>query len=120
MRERPKTDSLGDSHRRTYFRSGRLRHWPSKIGMMMDRNDALEWMEIGAATTTLAWEAAGVVALRMAEAANGGPNAHKEAWRMCSEKAIALAELYAGLLTGSLGATPAAAARETVKHYRRK
>lgn len=86
----------------------------------MRRNEALEWMEIAAATTALGMESAGVIGLRVAGATLGGPGAADEAWRMWSEKVIALAELQTRLLTGSLGITPAGAARETLKHYRRK
>lgn len=86
----------------------------------MRRSEALEWMEIAAATTALGVESAGVIGLRAAGAALGGSKAAEEAWRMWSEKIIALAELQARLLTGSLGGTPASAARETLKHYRRK
>lgn len=86
----------------------------------MARNEALEWMEIAAATVTLAVESAGVVALRAAKATAGGPKATEEAWRMCSEKFTALAELQASLLVGLLGATPTAAAKGTLQHYRRK
>lgn len=84
------------------------------------RNETFEWIEIVAATAALSMESAGVIALRMAGAAFGGPDAADEAWRMWSEKVVALAELQARLLTGSLGATPAGAAKATLKHYRRK
>jgi hypothetical protein len=73
----------------------------------MARNEALEWMEIATATMALALESAGVVGLRAAKAAKGGPNAADEAWRMYSEKLTALAELQTRLLMGTLGATPA-------------
>ena len=88
--------------------------------MNMPRNEALEWLEIGAAATALAWESADVIALRMVGAAAGGPRAQKEAVRMVSEKMIALVELQAGLLAGAMGATPTAAARGTLSHYARK
>jgi hypothetical protein len=77
-------------------------------------------MEIAVATAALGMESAGVIALRTAGAAFGGPEVVDEAWRMWSEKVVALAELQARLATGSLGATPAGAARATIKHYRRK
>jgi hypothetical protein len=86
----------------------------------MARNQALEWMEIAAATMTLGLESAGVIGLRAVKAARGDPKATEEAWRMCLEKFTALVELQASLLLGSLGATPVAAAKETLKHYRRK
>lgn len=68
----------------------------------------------------LGLESAGVVGLRLASAAAGGPQAADEAWRMWSEKVIALSELQTRALTGSLGSTPAGAAKATLKHYRRK
>ena len=86
----------------------------------MRRNEALEWIDIGAATVALGVESAGVVGLRLAGAAMGGPRAIEEAWLMCSEKVAALAELQAKLIAGSLGATPSRAANVTLKHYRRK
>ena len=86
----------------------------------MARNEALEWMNIATGTMTLALESAGVVGLRAAQATRGGPNAANEVWRMYSEKFTALAELQARLLTGTLGTSPAAAARASLKHYRRK
>lgn len=86
----------------------------------MTRNEALEWMEITAATMALAMESAGVVGLRAVKAAKGGPSAADEAWRMYSEKITALAELQIRLLMGPFGLTPAVAARQSLRHYRRK
>ena len=86
----------------------------------MARNEAFAWIEIATATMTLAMESAGVVGLRVAKAARGGPSATDEAWRMYSEKFTALAELQARLMTGTLGGTPAAAAKGSLRHYRRK
>lgn len=83
-------------------------------------NETLEWMDIATAAAALGMESASVIGLRAAGAAFGGPKAADEAWRMWSEKIVALAELQVRLLTGSLGVTPAAATSETVKHYRRK
>lgn len=87
---------------------------------MTRRNEALEWVEITTAATALAWEAANVVSLRLAKAAIGGPAARREALTMYSEKVVALAELQLSFLTGGLGATPATAARKTIRHYSRK
>jgi hypothetical protein len=86
----------------------------------MARNEAFEWMEIATATLTLAMESADVVGLRVLKAAQGGPNAADEAWRMYAEKITALAELQTRILTGSLGSTPAAATSQSLKHYTRK
>ncbi len=77
-------------------------------------------MEIGTATMTLALESASVIGLRAAKAAKGGPGSTDEAWRMCSEKFIALAELQALMLMGTLGATPTEAAKKSLNHYQRK
>ena len=84
------------------------------------RSEALDWIEIAAATAALGIESAEVIALRTGGAGFEGSEAVHEAWRMWSEKVAALAELQTRLLTGSLGVTPAATARATVKHYRRK
>jgi hypothetical protein len=62
-------------------------------------------MEVAAAAVALGVESASVIGLRAA-AAYGGPRAADEAWRMWSEKVLALAELQVLLLTGSLGVTP--------------
>lgn len=86
----------------------------------MTRNEAVEWMEVATSTMALAIESAGVVGLRAAKAARGGPGAADEAWRMCSEKVTALAELQTQLLMGWLGSTPSAATNRSLKHYRRK
>lgn len=86
----------------------------------LPRNEGFEWMEIAAATAALGIESAAVISLRTVGAAFGGSQATDEAWRMWSEKVVALAELQTRLLTGSLGATPAGAAKATLKHYRRK
>jgi hypothetical protein len=86
----------------------------------MARNDGLEWMRIAGATMALAFESAGVIGLRTAKAARGGPKATDEVWRMYSEKVAALAELQTRMLFGSLGATPAAATMGSLTHYRRK
>lgn len=77
-------------------------------------------MEIATATMTLALESASVIGLRAAKAAKGGQSATDEAWRMCSEKFVALAELQTLLLMGTLGATPATATKRSLKHYHRK
>jgi hypothetical protein len=87
---------------------------------MPRRGNSFEWMEIGAAATELAWDAASVISLRMAKAALGGTGAHQEAVRMCSEKVVSLAELQASLLAGAFGTTPASAVRGTLRHYSSK
>jgi hypothetical protein len=62
-------------------------------------------MDIAAAAAAPGMESASVIGLRAAGAAFGGPKAAYEAWRMWSEKIVALAELQVRLLTGSLGVT---------------
>lgn len=86
----------------------------------MPRDEAFEWLEIGAAATALALESANVMSLRMVRVALGGPRAQKETVRMVSKKMIALAELQTGPLTGAMGATPATATRGALSHYARK
>ncbi len=86
----------------------------------MRRNEALEWMEIAAATTSLGFESAGVIGLRLLGVSIGNPKQAEEAWRMWSEKTVALAEPQTRFFTGSLGATPSGAVKATLKHYRRK
>jgi len=88
--------------------------------LLVHRNKAWDWIEIGAETALLGVESASVVGLRLAGAAAGGPQAAEEAWRMWSEKIIALGELQTRVLAGSLGSTPAGAAKATLRHYRRK
>lgn len=86
----------------------------------MRTNEALDWMEIAAEATVLGFESAAVMGLRLAGAARGGRKAEREAWRMYSEKVVALAELQTMFLTGALGATSSAATRGTLRHYQRK
>ena len=86
----------------------------------MARSEAFAWMEIAAATMTLALESAGVIGLRAVKAVRGGPSATDEVWRMYSENFTAFAELQASLFKGTLGGTPAAAAKGSLNHYRRK
>ena len=92
---------------------------------MSERNllrteDALEWMEVATEAAVLGFESAAVMGLRMAGAVRGGRKAEREAWRMYSEKVVALAELQTMFLSGALGATSSSAAKSTLKHYRRK
>ena len=86
----------------------------------MTQREAFDWVDVAFATTALGVESANVVWLRTLNASRGGPKAANEAWRMVSEKIASLAELQARFLAGSMGNTPSATARATVKHYRRK
>ena len=58
----------------------------------MRHNEALDWLNIAVSTAALGIESAGVIGLRVAGAAIGGPKAADEAWRMWSEKIVALTE----------------------------
>ena len=87
---------------------------------MMRRNEALDWFKIAADTAALGLESAEVIGLRIAGATAGRPGAAVEAWRMGSEKVIAMVELQTLFLLGSLGATPSGAAKGTLMHFRRK
>ena len=98
-----------------YAQSGIL-----EIGDDVVRNEAIEWMEIAAATVALGVEATSVIGLRAANVAQGGPNAAAEAWRMYSEKFIALAELQTRFFGGLLPATASGTAKAALKHYRGK
>lgn len=68
----------------------------------MRTNEALDWFKIAADTAALGLESAEVMGLRLASAAAGRPEAAAEAWRMGSEKMLALAELQALFLMGQL------------------
>jgi len=85
----------------------------------VNRDETLEWLDVAIAAMSLGTEAAGVIGLRTIRIANGGPRAIDEAWRMCSEKILSVAQLQAKLLTRSSG-EPLAASRIAVKHYRSK
>jgi hypothetical protein len=71
-------------------------------------------------TWALGIEASTVIAMRTAKLAAGGPAARKEADRMVREKINSAQILQARALSGNLGANPAAAAGNTIAHYRRK
>ena len=62
-------------------------------------------------------EATVVVPLRLARLARGGKPAAREAARMVSEKAEALATLHTVWQRGDLGHGPVELAEGTVKHY---
>ncbi|RYD81734.1 MAG: hypothetical protein EOP61_42675 [Sphingomonadales bacterium] len=68
----------------------------------------------------LGMESSAVMGLRIARIAMGGPAAGEEAQRMVAEKMQSALELQSALVTGRLGATPLAATRKTLRHYRRK
>ena len=86
----------------------------------MARNNALEWMEIAVDAMILAVESAGVIGLRAVAASRGGQSATDETKRMIAEKYLALAELQAQFLVGSRVVSPTAAAKRSIRHYRRK
>lgn len=78
------------------------------------------WFGVGLEAMALGFEAASVIALRSIRLAEGGARAQAEAVRMVSEKAQAAAAISLLAATGSLGVTPANAARRTLRHYGRK
>lgn len=78
------------------------------------------WASIGFDTWLLGFEAASVIGLRTLKLAGGGAAAVREADLMVREKLAAAATLHIQAATGQLGTTPAAAARKTVAHYRKK
>ncbi len=78
------------------------------------------WASIGFDTWLLGFEAASVIGLRTLKIAAGGTAAVREADLMLREKLEATAQLQMRVATGTLGRTPAAAARGTVAHYRKK
>lgn len=86
----------------------------------MRRKEIVEWVDIAADAAALCLESAEVIGLRLGGAASGTPISVAEAWRMYSEKAVALAELQTLFLRGSLGRTPSESARRTLRHYRKK
>lgn len=78
------------------------------------------WAKAGWDAWALGLESSAVIGLRVAKIAMGGPAAGEEASRMLSEKLQSAMELQAALVTGRLGTTPLAGARNTLRHYRRK
>ena len=86
----------------------------------MRRSETTEWISLAAATAALGAESAGVIGLRLAQAATGDPKAADEACRMWSEKVMAFAELQTRFFAGTLGTSPSRVATATVSHYRRK
>ena len=86
----------------------------------MVRDDQREWIAIAASSAALSYESAAVISLRLAQAGSGSSKAAAEAWRMYSEKVVALLELQTLFLTGALGLTPEHAAKRTLRHYRGK
>ena len=97
-----------------------VRFEASKIGLSLPKNETVEWMNVAVATFALGVESAGVVVMRALRAANGGPRAAQEAWRMGLEKIITLAELQARLYRGALGATPLEVTQKSVTYCRQK
>lgn len=65
-------------------------------------------------------EASAVIALRMMRLAGGGSLAARESERMVAEKLMLQWDLAMRAATGSLGNTPEAVARNSVRHTRRK
>lgn len=85
----------------------------------MTPKETAAWMRIGVDSWSLGWQAARVMGLRAARIAEGGPAAGMEAWLMLAEKWQAAAEIQTELVRGGK-ATPVAATRRMLAHYRRK
>jgi hypothetical protein len=77
------------------------------------------WLQVSQAGWWLAWDAAGVIALRGIEFAFAGPRADRETYRMIEEKLNAAFALQILALTGALGFTPLNVAAKTIAHYRK-
>ena len=78
------------------------------------------WMRLSMNMGLLGMEAAGVIALRSAKLAQGGPEAALEAQRMVAEKMTAALAAQAELARGALTGSPQAGAARAVALYRRK
>lgn len=79
-----------------------------------------DWWRAGSDAWLLTFEASTVIGMRLATMATGGKAADTEARLMVAEKVQAGWELQSALVTGRLGKTPLAGARNTVRHYRGK
>ncbi len=78
------------------------------------------WFQIGLDSWALGVDASAVIGLRVMKIAAGDAAAQAESQLMVVEKVEAALDLQTKLLTGALGATPAAMAAKTLKHYGRK
>jgi len=83
----------------------------------MARNPAADWFQIATNAWLLGAEANSVIWMRSLRLMSGGAVAQSEALRMVTEKLEANADLAFKLATGG-GATPEAAARRSIRHYR--
>ena len=103
---------------RNYAKVGPLTIRTGTTGKL--RMKTTNWASIGFDTWLLGFEAASVIGLRTLKMASGGTAAIREADLMVREKLEAAAHLQMRAATGTLGRTPAAAARGTLAHYRKK
>lgn len=87
---------------------------------MSGRSPTGAWGALAFESWALAWEASGVIGLRLAKIAGGGSAALGEVSLMASEKVAAAIELQAALATAGMAATPLENARRAVRLYRRK
>lgn len=79
------------------------------------------WTHTAAAWSSLGFESAMVIGLRLAKLAEGGPAAAFEAQRMVNEKTAAMVEAQWGLaLAMATGASHHRAGHKTLALYRRK
>ena len=66
---------------------------------------------------TLGADASAVIAMRLAQIADGGAAAQRETWRMFSEKVIAHSQFGAMIARGDAGFTPCSFAASMIDHY---
>jgi hypothetical protein len=78
------------------------------------------WWNLGLEAWSLGVEASQVIVMRTAKVAMGGDADGRESRLMVSEKLAAVIEMQTALVTGALGANPAAATSKVIMHYRRK
>ncbi len=86
----------------------------------MKRRRANPWFGVGLDAWSLGLEAATGVTLRTLKMAAGGAAGADEARLMVDEKIAAGLALQAKAVSGGLGRSPAAVAKNTLSHYRRK
>lgn len=75
------------------------------------------WIGIGFDAWTMGMDAISVIGLRSMKIAMGGPAGDAESRLMVDEKIKAALHVQTALLTGTLGASPAAATKQALRHY---
>jgi hypothetical protein len=94
--------------------------WASRGQRSESQVKTTPWIGAGFDAWLLAFEATGVITLRMMKLAAGGPEANREARRMVSEKIAASTDLWMRAMTGGLGSTAHGVTTRTLAHYRPK